>query len=64
MLDRLVCLSMATNGLLMPRCTLDKRGWTGEIKRIDYDLPAAVGDYKQSGFIPDCGPLEELELIP
>jgi len=42
--------------------TLDKRGWTGEIIRIDYDLPASVGDFEKSGFIPDGGPLAELVL--
>lgn len=42
--------------------TFGKGGWTGEIIRIDYDLPAAVGDYEQSGFIPDGGPLAELVL--
>jgi putative phosphoesterase len=42
--------------------TLGKKGWAGEIIRIDYDLQAAVGDYEQSGFIPDGGPLAELVL--
>jgi hypothetical protein len=42
--------------------TLGKSGWAGEIIRINYDLPAAVGDYEQSGFIPDGGPLAELVL--
>ncbi len=61
-LDRLVCHSMAINGLRTPRLPLGKGGWAGEIIRIDYDLPAAVGDYEQSGFIPDGGPLAELVL--
>jgi putative phosphoesterase len=44
------------------RISLNKKSWTGEIIRIDYNLPAAVRDYEQSGLIPDGGPLAELIL--
>ena len=36
--------------------------WQIDIKRIDYDLPAATEDFYQTDFIPQGGPLAELVL--
>mgnify|MGYP001823641010 CR=1 FL=1 len=36
--------------------------WSGEIIRVEYDLPAAVQDFLDTNFIPEGGPMAEIIL--
>lgn len=39
-----------------------REGWSAEIIRLEYDLPAAAREYETSGFLAEGGPLAELVL--